>query len=164
MLSPLELLEIAQDLAVRIPRTAEYAEERNATWLAVGNACLASDEVGKAERALRSIDELRVQAPLRMEIGKWAGSHEESEVGRRLLEETVSQIAELECWVTRKDVTDLVPAIFKLLGNEAVGMTDAQVEDLVAVVEGLADIIIDTYIGEHHANSSHPADMIERAA
>ena len=129
MLSPLELLEIAQDLAVRIPRTAEYAEERNATWLAVGNACLASDEVGKAERALRSIDELRVQAPLRMEIGKWAGSHEESEVGRRLLEETVSQIAELECWVTRKDVTDLVPAIFKLLGNEAVQSVARQLQD-----------------------------------
>ena len=37
----------------------------------------------------------------------------------------------------------------ELLGDEAVGMTDAQVEDLVALVEGLADIIIDTYISEH---------------
>lgn len=36
----------------------------------------------------------------------------------------------------------------ELLGDEAVGMTDAQVGEFLSLVEGLADIIIDTYIGE----------------
>jgi hypothetical protein len=52
----------------------------------------------------------------------------------------------------------------ELLGDEAVGMTDSQVQDLVALVEGLADIIIDTYIGEHRAGTNQPARLIERAA
>ena len=52
----------------------------------------------------------------------------------------------------------------ELLGDEAVGMTDAQVEELVALVDGLADIIIDTYIDEHRAGKNQPARLIERAA
>jgi ABC-type uncharacterized transport system ATPase subunit len=39
----------------------------------------------------------------------------------------------------------------ELLGDEAVGMTDAQIEQLVALVQGLADIIIDTYVSERGA-------------
>ena len=52
----------------------------------------------------------------------------------------------------------------ELLGDEAVGMTDAQVEDLVALVEGLADIVIDTYISEHRRSAHRPGDLIDRAA
>jgi len=52
----------------------------------------------------------------------------------------------------------------ELLGDEAVGMTDAQVEDLVALVEGLADIIIDTYISEHRRSAHRPGNLIDRAA
>jgi hypothetical protein len=52
----------------------------------------------------------------------------------------------------------------ELLGDEAVGMTDAQVEDLVALVEGLADIIIDTYIREHRRSANSPNNLINRAA
>ncbi|HTS18579.1 MAG TPA: hypothetical protein VMP11_13480 [Verrucomicrobiae bacterium] len=52
----------------------------------------------------------------------------------------------------------------ELLGDEAVGMTDAQVEDLVALVVGLADIIIDTYIAEHRASSIPPNNLINQAA
>jgi hypothetical protein len=52
----------------------------------------------------------------------------------------------------------------ELLGDEAVGMTDAQVEDLVALVEGLADIIIDTYIDEHRTSTHQPANLTKRAA
>jgi hypothetical protein len=51
----------------------------------------------------------------------------------------------------------------ELLGDEATGMTDAQVEQLVALVEGLADIIIDTYISEQRAAARRP-DLTERAA
>jgi hypothetical protein len=52
----------------------------------------------------------------------------------------------------------------ELLGDEAVGMTDAQVEDLVALVEGLADIIIDTYISENRRSAHRPGNLIDRAA
>jgi hypothetical protein len=52
----------------------------------------------------------------------------------------------------------------EFLGDEAVGMTDAQVEDLVALVEGLADIIIDTYIDEHRRSSNSPNNLINQAA
>jgi len=52
----------------------------------------------------------------------------------------------------------------EFLGDEAVGMTDAQVEDLVALVEGLADIIIDTYIEEHRRSSKQSGNLIDRAA
>ena len=52
----------------------------------------------------------------------------------------------------------------ELLGDEAVGMTDAQVEDLVALVEGLADIIIDTYISEHRRSAHRPGNLTKRAA
>ena len=51
----------------------------------------------------------------------------------------------------------------ELLGDEAVGMTDSQVQDLVALVEGLADIIIDTYIGEHCA-AVQPTAFVQCAA
>ncbi len=48
----------------------------------------------------------------------------------------------------------------ELLRDEAVGMTDSQVEDLVALVDGLADIIIDTYISEHRRSA--PAGKSDR--
>jgi hypothetical protein len=52
----------------------------------------------------------------------------------------------------------------ELLGDEAAGMTDAQVEDLVALVEGLADIIIDTYIEEHRTSTNQTTNLSKRAA
>ena len=52
----------------------------------------------------------------------------------------------------------------ELLGDEAIGMTDAQVEQLVVLLEGLADIIIDTYMGEHRSSSNQPGNLIDRAA
>jgi hypothetical protein len=52
----------------------------------------------------------------------------------------------------------------ELLGDEAVGMTDTQVEQLVGLVEGLADIIIDTYIDHDRAAGPLPASVVRRAA
>src|SRR5579862_5636177 len=93
MLSPLELLDIAQDLAARIPRTSDFSEERNVSWLAVGIASLVMDDINKAQRALENLDSIRVQARLSLDIGKWAGKHADSEVGRKILDETVSQFS-----------------------------------------------------------------------
>jgi len=50
----------------------------------------------------------------------------------------------------------------ELLGDEAAGMTDAQMEQLASLVEGLADIIIDTYISEQRAAVRRP-DLAECA-
>jgi len=61
-------------------------------------------------------------------------------------------------------MTLTIPQARELLGDEAVGMTDAQVGELIALVEGLADIIIDTYIAEHHAATKQPAHVIQNAA
>jgi len=51
----------------------------------------------------------------------------------------------------------------ELLGDEAVGMSDDQIKQLVSLVEGLADIIIDTYISEQRTAARQP-DLAERAA
>jgi hypothetical protein len=61
-------------------------------------------------------------------------------------------------------MTLTIPQARELLGDEAVGMTDAQVGELIALVEGLADIIIDTYIAEHRAATKQPAHVIQNAA
>ncbi len=118
-MSPVELLDSAQNLAARIPRTSEYSEERNVAWLAVGTARLRFDDITNAERALESIDEARVQALLRLETSKWAGEHQDSEIGRNILRETVSQISTFERWLGRNDIADLIPSVFKVLGSEA---------------------------------------------
>lgn len=128
-MSPVELLDSAQNLAARIPRTSEYSEERNVAWLAVGTARLRFDDITNAERALESIDEARVQALLRLETSKWAGEHQDSEIGRNILRETVSQISTFERWLGRNDIADLIPSVFKVLGSEAVHSIARQLED-----------------------------------
>jgi hypothetical protein len=130
MLSPVELLNLAQSMAARIPRTAEYSEERNAAWLAVGVARLKFDDIADAQRGLESIDDVRVQARLRVAADKWAGEHPESEMGRKMLQDTATQFSTFEAWLTRKDVDGLVPAVFKVLGIEGVHSIARQLEDL----------------------------------
>ncbi|HXI83388.1 MAG TPA: hypothetical protein VNL17_04770 [Verrucomicrobiae bacterium] len=51
----------------------------------------------------------------------------------------------------------------ELLEAEAVGMTDPQVEELLALVEGLADIIIDTCINEHDNSGTMSHDTLQAA-
>lgn len=129
MFSPLELLEFAQNLAARLPLTSEYFEERNAAWLAVGTARLSLNDISNVQRALGAIDDVRVQARFRLEIGKWAGEHQDSEIGRTILRQTVSQFSRFERWMARNDIADLVPAVFKVLGVEAIQSLARQLED-----------------------------------
>jgi len=129
VLTPLESLNVAEGIAARIPRTLEYSEERNAAWLAVGTAHLYLDDIENARKALQGLDDVRDQASLRLEAGKWAGEHEDSETGHDLLLDTVSQISTFERWLSRKDVTDLVPAVYKVIGAEAVLSMARQLED-----------------------------------
>ena len=129
MLSPLELLDCAQKLAARIPPTLEYADERNAAWMAVGFARLKFDNMANAQWALERLDDLCTQARLRLEIGKWAGDHPGSEIGRNILRETIEQFSAFEHCLSRKPISDLVPAVFKVLGAEGVYSLARQLED-----------------------------------
>lgn len=129
MLSPHDLLDFAQDLAMRIPRSSEYAEERNAAWLAVGMARLKFGDVVNAQTALQNLDELPAQAQLRVAFGKWAGQHQDSEVGREVLRDTVSRFATFECCLARIEISELIPSVFRLLGVEAVRSIGQQLED-----------------------------------
>lgn len=129
MLSPLELLDLAQNLVARIPRSLEYSEERNAAWLAVGTARLQFDGVTDAQKALQNIDEPYAQAQLRLAIGKWAGEHGDSEIGRGVLLETLSRFSSFECHLAPGEIAGLVPSVFKLFGIEAVHSMAQQLED-----------------------------------
>jgi hypothetical protein len=129
MLSPHDLLDLAQNMSMRIPRSAEYAEERNAAWLAVGMARLRFDDVINAQKALQNIDELPAQAQVRIAIGKWAGDHPGSDLGCDLLRETVLRLATFERYLSRNDISELVPPVFKVLGVEAVHSIAQQLED-----------------------------------
>jgi len=51
----------------------------------------------------------------------------------------------------------------ELLGDEAAGMTDAQVLEFLVLIEGLADIIIDTYIAEHRDCGVTPREALQAA-
>jgi hypothetical protein len=129
MRSPLELLDFAQNLAARIPRSLEYSEERNAAWLAVGRARLQFDGVTDAQKALQNIDEPYAEAQLRLAIGKWAGEHEDSEIGRGVHQETLSRFSSFECYLAPGEITGLIPSVFKLFGIEAVHSMAQQLED-----------------------------------
>jgi hypothetical protein len=129
MIPPLELLNLAQSLAARIPRTPEYSEERNASWLSVGTACVCLDDIAGAKNALENLDNVRAQAQLRLELGNWVGGHTASETGRSVLRETLAGFSSLEPHLSRKDVTDLVPSVFKTFGVEGVHLLARQLED-----------------------------------
>jgi hypothetical protein len=129
MLSPSDLLDFAQTLSMRIPPSSEYAEERNAAWLAVGMARLRFDDVINAHLALQNIDALPVQAQLRVAIGNWAGEHQGSEVGHDVLLDTISRFSAFECCLARNEISEFIPSVFKLLGMEAVHSIARQLKD-----------------------------------
>lgn len=60
-------------------------------------------------------------------------------------------------WLRKRSMTITVQQARELLGDEAVGMTDAQIAEFLALVEGLADIIIDTYIAENRQTATAEA-------
>ena len=92
MLTPVDLLAIAEGLAARIPRERDYAAERNACWLAIGEAWLKLDDFPSALRALRQLDDGDAQAQFRTAAGMWAGDHPNSQPACDLLRETLSLV------------------------------------------------------------------------
>ena len=87
------------------------------------------DGVTDAQKALQNIDEPYAEAQLRLAIGKWAGEHEDSEIGRGVHQETLSRFSSFECYLAPGEITGLIPSVFKLFGIEAVHSMAQQLED-----------------------------------
>lgn len=129
MLSQADLLHLAEAFAERIPRTSDYALDWNAAWRAIASAHLRVDDIESAQRALNNVDELCMQARLRVEAALWVGQHPGSVIGRDLLRDTVARVSAFEPWWSRRDVTDLVPVIAAMLGVEYVEALAQQLDD-----------------------------------
>jgi hypothetical protein len=129
VLSQADLLRLAEAFAERIPRTSDYALDWNTAWRAIASAHLRVDDIQNAQRALNNVDQLCMQARLRVEAALWAGQHPGSLIGRDLLRDTVARASAFEPWWSRRDVTDLVPVIAAMLGVEYVEALAQQLDD-----------------------------------
>ncbi len=117
MLSPADLLDMAESFATRIPPDPAYAEERQISWELLGRAFLNS---ANPEAALRALEQLGVgeeQAALRLDFASWASDHPDSALGVQILRETVDEISKWGTWFTRKDFSEITPLVYRLLGE-----------------------------------------------
>jgi hypothetical protein len=124
-----QLLRLAEAFAARIPRTREYALDWNGAWRAIVAARLRVDDIESAQHALNNIDEICMQARLRVDAGLWAGQHRGSAIGREMLRDTVARASTFEPWWSRRDVTDLAGVIPVVLGVEYVEALARQLDD-----------------------------------
>jgi len=129
MRSPVDLLHAAEQLSARIPLTESYPLERNISWLAVGRGWLRQDDVSGALRALRRVDSCRAEAQLRFAIIQWAGQGHESEPVQACVSETIERIGVLEEHLSRRDVADIVPTAYHLLGEPTVHRLAGALQD-----------------------------------
>ena len=74
MLSPADLLDMAESIATRIPLDPAYAEERQIGWELLGRAFLDSANPEAALRALRQLGVGEEQAALRLDFARWASA------------------------------------------------------------------------------------------
>jgi hypothetical protein len=129
MIFPAGLLAIAEEIAGRIPTDQAYEGERNASWLAIAKAYLEIDQFEDAVAVLPALTEHQIQAEFRIAAAQWSGEHPESDLARDLLRDTVNQIESWEDRLSRKDVTDLVKAVVRVLGPDAVQMMSWKLRD-----------------------------------
>ena len=129
MLSQADLLDLADALAARIPRNPDYALDWNRAWRTMASARLRVDDIASAQRAMNKVDEVCLQAQVRIEAALWTGQHPESAIGRDILGDTVARASAFEPWWSRRDVTDLVPIISGTLGVEQVDAMARQLKD-----------------------------------
>ena len=129
MLSQADLLDLADALAARIPRNPDYALDWNRAWRTMASARLRVDDIASAQRAMNNVDEVCLQAQVRIEAALWTGQHPESAIGRDILGDTVARASAFEPWWSRRDVTDLVPVVAMVLGVEHVEAIARQLKD-----------------------------------
>ncbi|HTS46791.1 MAG TPA: hypothetical protein VMH05_02540 [Bryobacteraceae bacterium] len=119
MLSQTNLVQLAEELAGRIPDDESYKEERNVSWGLVCTGWLQLNDLPSALRALAKISEPQAAAPMRLAILKWVCALPDSgDLGRDVVRETVERISEWEPWLARMDITDLVLPIIRLMGED----------------------------------------------
>jgi len=129
VLSQVDLIHLAEALAARIPKTPDYALDWNRAWRTIASAHLRVDDIEGAQRAMNNVDEVCLQAQVRIEAALWTGQHSESASGRHILRDTVERVSVFEPWWSRRDVTDLVPVVAMLLGVEQVEAIARQLQD-----------------------------------
>ena len=146
MLTPADLLNLAEAFAARIPRTPEYASDWNTAWRAMTSVRLHVDDIEGAARALNHVDEPCAQAHVRVEAALWTLRHPASAIGRDILRDTMTQISALERWWSRSDVADLAAVVAGVVGVEHVETLARQLEDPFTAVNvhvTLADVLSD---------------------
>jgi hypothetical protein len=129
MLSPADLIDLAENFARRIPTGDAYLEERNTSWLAVGHGWLTLGDAGGAERVLARLDHPRCQAKLRHSISLWVGQHPRSEPGQEILRNTIKNIAMWEPLLNRREISELAQAGYGIVGLESMIEFAQRLED-----------------------------------
>ncbi len=129
MLSPADLLDMAESFAARIPRDPAYEEERQISWELLGCAFLHSGNTEGAIRALRQLSVGEEQAALRWDFVMWVSDHPESTSGLHILRETIDQISQWEHWFARREFSELTPIVRRLLGETALRRMADGLED-----------------------------------
>jgi hypothetical protein len=116
MLSPADLIDLAESFAKRIPDGDAYLEERNTSWLAIGNGWLKIGDADQAVHALARLDHLRCQAKLRHAICLWVERHPDSKSAREILLSTTSEIDSWEDSLNRREIGELVGPVYSVSG------------------------------------------------
>jgi hypothetical protein len=136
LLSPADLLDQAEEFSSRIPAGDDYVEDRNISWLAIGQAWLKLNDGDAALRALGKLDHARCQAVLRHAIAMWTGEHPGFDAGHTLLK----QVAEQPRGLTPHELQEMVPAMHRLLGARAVVDFSQKIEDPYAASQVLVTL------------------------
>jgi len=105
----------AEAFARRIPLDAAYEDERLVSWDLVGRAYLHLGDAEGAARALGYIERGGVEADFRLEFSRWTSVHRDSEVGLRVLRETVERFPQIVQWCF--DQEELARIVSCLLGE-----------------------------------------------
>jgi hypothetical protein len=129
MISSPDLLTIAADFTSRIPGDDPYEAERNACWLHIGQARMKLDRLESALDALNLLTERESQAQLRLAIIHWSADHLESAAARNVVRDTVHHIERWEGVLSRKDFSDMVLPIYKILGEASVRSMSEKIAD-----------------------------------
>lgn len=129
MLSPADLLDLAEQFAARIPGDFAYHEERNISWQLIGKGYLRAGNPDGALRALRQLTDLGLEAELRCAFAQWAEEHPQSEVGRAVLRETAQDSVRLDPRLYPTDYAELVPIVRDLLGEAEARKLVAQIPE-----------------------------------
>ena len=130
MLSPADLVDLAESLALRIPRETAFEDERQVSWELIGNAHLRLGNSGGAERALKHMSRGSYEAEFRCALARWTAQHPDSDVGRRVLRETVAQADQLKDWLGQRDLAELAVIGRSILGEPAEARFAEFIEDI----------------------------------